>query len=489
MLRSRKLVVVTVLLSISSSLDVVCAGRLGEKEGQANDRKLHVHSTGGISNYNTDTIETDSHGVYTTSSPVCHASEANGQSVNGCGSDDLYLDVCDPATLPDATFTQSACKCISRASCEGLGGTMLLDMETSVRLCVRSEDEVCAHSHPAYQTLHVMADLHSDGSGVHYWGCQCIRTDRPMEPLITARTFDPPPNDDDSISRFNKFDYSGSIPGGVFIKNFPDMTDAEKDFYEAMSDLGQTDYPISADSDLVKRLRKSNAISVVTEMDYEIKHKVQDLISAVGGTPLHPTCDRSSAFWDELEHVVRVNLYRRENPDSPSSDLGSEFPNSWQDRYIPSQWRGYTIRQVAEAVHDEPPGYHQAQLIHKFLSSEDGLTPDYTIMPERSAVEFIAAVVRLYEMNTHFINIVSPHNFAAKWHVGRARPEEVVHAIVNKKIGANCVPNDLLGLIMDNYGRNSETDLSDSYWDEPGNRGPDGTRFTAYSEGSPRHPR
>lgn len=197
---------------------------------------------------------------------MCHKSDVNNQTVNGCGSEDLYLDVCDPTILPDTAFTQSACKCVSREECsEELGGTMMLDKETSVRLCVRSEAEVCAHSHPAYQTLHVMADLHANGA-VHYWGCQCIRTDRPMEPLITPRTFDIPPNDDDSISRFNKFDYSGSIPGGVFIKNFPDMTDAEKDSYENMADLGKNDYPISADLDVVERLRKSNAISVVTEV-------------------------------------------------------------------------------------------------------------------------------------------------------------------------------------------------------------------------------
>ena len=363
------------------------------------------------------------------------------------------------------------------------------DMGTGVRLCIRSEEEVCANSHPAYKTLHVMAEMAFDGSGVHYWGCQCLRTNRPMEPLVTARTFVAPPNDDNSIIRFNKFDYSGSIPGGVFIRNFPQMTDDEKNLYENMADLGQNDYPISADLNLVDQVRKSNAISVVTEMDYEIKESIQDLISSIGGAPLHPTCDANSKFWEELEHVVRVNIYRNDHSDAPSSDLGTSFPNSWQDRYIPTQWRGYTIAQVAEAVHDEPPGYHQAQLIHKFLASPEGLTPDYTVMPARSAVEFISAVVRLYDMNTHFINYVSPHNFAAKWHSGRARPEEVVHAVVNGRIGIDCVPFSLYKLIMDNYGPGSSIDLQGSYWNEPGNFGPDGTGFTAYSEGSPRHPR
>ena len=450
----------------------------GDKEAE---RKLHVPSTGGG-----DGISSDSHGNFVNSSPVCHGSSS---AVNGCGTDDqgndLYLDICNPNLLLGSTFSQSACGCLDRAGCEATGGSIMMDMDTGVSLCIRSEEQVCAEAHPDYKRLNIMADMHNNGS-VHYWGCQCIRNERNMEPLITARTFTPPTTPDPSILRFNKFDFSGSIPGNVFIKNFPTMTDAEKLQYENVQDLTSADYPITASSNTVDFLRKSNAISVITEDDYEIKQNVQDVIAAIGGPPTHPICDVSSSFWDELQHVVDVAKYRRASGNEDSANLASHLQSlgydDWLPHYIPALWNGDTVTQLAEHVHDEPPGDWQAQLIHQFL--QEGLEVDYDIMPKRSAVEFIGAVVRLYDMNTHFINYVAPHNFAAKWHAGRARPEEVVHAIVNGKIDPSCVPPELYDDIIDNF-----SDLAGATFDYPfGASDPDGTDFTAYSEGSPRHP-
>ena len=339
----------------------------GDKEAE---RKLHVHSTGGG-----DGVSSDSHGNFVNSSPVCHGSSS---AVNGCGTDDqgndLYLDICNPNLLPGSTFLQSACGCLDRAGCEATGGSMMMDMDTGVSLCIRSEEHVCAEAHPDYKRLNIMADMHNNGS-VHYWGCQCLRSERNMEPLITARTFTPPTTPDPSILRFNKFDFSGSIPGNVFIKNFPTMTDAEKLQYENVQDLTSADYPITASSNTVDFLRKSNAISVITEDDYEIKQNVQDVIATIGGPPTHPTCDVSSSFWDELQHVVDVVKYRRASGNEDSANLASHLQSlgydEWLSHYIPDLWNGDTITQLAEHVHDEPPGDWQAQLIHQVL--QEGL--------------------------------------------------------------------------------------------------------------------
>ena len=474
------LVWTTTALLLSSAAVVVDGKQLRTKKDEA-ERKLHVHSTGGDAG-----ISADSHTSYVNSSPVCHGSSS---AVNGCGADalgnDLYLDICDPNLLPDLPFSQSACGCLDQAGCEVLGGSMMLDMSTGVSLCIRPEEEVCANAHPDYKRLNVMADMHENGS-VHYWGCQCVQSERNMEPLLTARTFSPPTTLDPSIRRFNKFDFSGSIPGNVFIKNFPTMTDAEKLTNENMPDLTSAEYPITASTDIVDFLRKSNAVSVVTEDDYEIKHNVQDTIGAIGGPPIHPTCDASSPFWEELQHVVDVAKYRRANGNQDSANLASYLQtlgyDEWLPHYIPTLWDGDTIAQVAENVHDEAPGDWQAQLIQQFLV--EGLEVDYAIMPKRSAVEFIGAVVRLYDLNTHFINYVGPHNFAAKWHVGRARPEEMVYAIVNGDIDSSCVPAALYSDIIANFD-----DLRGATFDYPyGASDPDGTAFTAYEEGSPRHP-
>ena len=474
------LVWTTTALLLSSAAVVVDGKQLRTKKDEA-ERKLHVHSTGGDAG-----ISADSHTSYVNSSPVCHGSSS---AVNGCGADalgnDLYLDICDPNLLPDLPFSQSACGCLDQAGCEVLGGSMMLDMSTGVSLCIRPEEEVCANAHPDYKRLNVMADMHENGS-VHYWGCQCVRSERNMEPLLTARTFSPPTTLDPSIRRFNKFDFSGSIPGNVFIKNFPTMTDAEKLTNENMPDLTSAEYPITASTDIVDFLRKSNAVSVVTEDDYEIKHNVQDTIGAIGGPPIHPTCDASSPFWEELQHVVDVAKYRRANGNQDSANLASYLQtlgyDEWLPHYIPTLWDGDTIAQVAENVHDEAPGDWQAQLIQQFLV--EGLEVDYAIMPKRSAVEFIGAVVRLYDLNTHFINYVGPHNFAAKWHVGRARPEEMVYAIVNGDIDSSCVPPALYSDIVANFDDLRGATFDYSY----GASDPDGTAFTAYEEGSPRHP-
>ena len=474
------LVWTTTALLLSSAAMAVDGKQLRTKKDEA-ERKLHFHSTGGDAG-----ISADSHTTYVNSSPVCHGSSG---AVNGCGTDalgnDLYLDICDPNLLPGASFSQSACGCLDQAACEALGGSMMLDMATGVSLCIRPEEEVCSNAHPDYKRLNVMADMHANGS-VHYWGCQCVRSERSMEALLTARTFSPPTTPDPSIFRFNKFDFSGSIPGNVFITNFPTMTDAEKLTYENMPDLTSAEYPITASTDVIDLLRKSNAISVVTEDDYEIKQNVQDVIGAIGGPPIHPTCDVSNPFWEELQHVVDVAKYRRANGNLDSADLASHLQtlgyDEWLTHYIPKLWDSHTIAQVAENVHDEAPGDWQAQLIQQFLV--EGLEVDYDVMPERSAVEFIGAVVRLYDLNTHFINYVAPHNFAAKWHAGRARPEEMVHAIVNGDIDPSCVPPALYSDIIANFD-----DLRGATFDYAyGASDPDGTAFTAYEEGSPRHP-
>ena len=213
---------------------------------------------------------------------------------------------------------------------------------------------------------------------------------------------------------------------------------------------------------------------------------MQETIRAIGGPPIHPTCDASSPFWEELQHVVDVAKYRRANGNQDSANLASHLQtlgyDEWLPHYIPRLWEGDTIEQVAENVHDEAPGDWQAQLIQQFLV--EGLEVDYDIMPKRSAVEFIDAVVRLYALNTHFVNYVGPHNFAAKWHVGRARPEEMVYAIVNGDIDSSCVPAALYSDIIANFD-----DLFGATFDYPyGASDPDGTAFTAYEEGSPRHP-
>lgn len=70
-------------------------------------------------------------------------------------------------------------------------------------------------------------------------------------------------------------------------------------------------------------------------------------------------------------------------------------------------------------------------------------------------------------MNGWSMSIVGPHNFAAKWFAGRARPEEVVWLIKKGKVDG--VPKDIEREISQMNIRSA-------------------AGFTAYEEGSPNHP-
>jgi hypothetical protein len=95
---------------------------------------------------------------------------------------------------------------------------------------------------------------------------------------------------------------------------------------------------------------------------------------------------------------------------------------------------------------------------------------DYEILPFRSRNDFIGTNVRIAALNTWSIGAVAAVSFAAKWHVGRIRAEEIAWLIakgdISEKDGAN--PN-VVNLIKSMNLTNA-------------------TSFTHYPEGCPNHP-
>lgn len=94
---------------------------------------------------------------------------------------------------------------------------------------------------------------------------------------------------------------------------------------------------------------------------------------------------------------------------------------------------------------------------------------DRSILPADSRASFLRGPVSLSDLNTWAIGVVGPQNFGVKWHAGRARPEEVAMKIKDGSIPPEYVNPELLSRLA----------LID--FDEP-------TAFTAYPEGSPKHP-
>jgi hypothetical protein len=136
---------------------------------------------------------------------------------------------------------------------------------------------------------------------------------------------------------------------------------------------------------------------------------------------------------------------------------------------LPDLWADMDVHAVCEAVHDEYPGETQAELIQWLWSQNVSLDTD--IIPFRSKSDFVGRNVAMTSLNTWAIGAVSPFNFYLKWYAGRPRPEEVAYLVYNRNLTMqdDGVPPDLVKLI-DEMVLNTPM------------------AFTAYPEGSPRHP-
>ena len=220
--------------------------------------------------------------------------------------------------------------------------------------------------------------------------------------------------------------------------------------------LGMEDYPIEGATGVTMKTT-TNAISVVTPDDYELKGaQASRYIEAIEGPPSMPNGDSTNPYWAELAEVTRVQILRRQSAD-PHDLFG-----------MPDLWSNKDIHDVAKAVHDEYPGHHQVTLIEWLWSQ--GVKLDFNIMPKRCEFDFIGMQIRLADLNTWATRVVSPINFNVKWTAGRPRPEEVAYMIATDELTeADGVPSQLIADIK-SMGLTSAPS------------------FTAYPEGCPRHP-
>ena len=173
-------------------------------------------------------------------------------------------------------------------------------------------------------------------------------------------------------------------------------------------------------------------------------------------------------FWDQFEEVVNVQVLRKNKKDNATIDdpLYEIMPNS----SIPVIWKGYDIHKVAKAVHDEFPGIHHIEMITNWLN-EKTLVPNNTVIPKVGKIDFLRGPVLISDMVGLAIRLVGECNFALKWEVGRARPEEVAWLVKRGKLDVPASHQHIERLL------NNMTDYDD---------GPH--QFTAYYEGSPTHP-
>lgn len=215
--------------------------------------------------------------------------------------------------------------------------------------------------------------------------------------------------------------------------------------------MSRSSYPLQIET--CSWFRESLCASIIVEEDcFECDIPFVSIIKSIGGLPSNPSNDDSSEFWADFREVVIVQEKRLMNV-SASAVLP-----------LPMSWINFDINDVAEAVHDEPLGIHHIALIKQL--NKQGAKADKEIIPSTCIVEFIRGVVMLNYLINWSISTVGPTNFGLKYYAGRARPEEVAWHI---HTGAISAPRDLVEAIA---ARNLTTAES----------------FTAYPEGSPRHP-
>lgn len=213
---------------------------------------------------------------------------------------------------------------------------------------------------------------------------------------------------------------------------------------------------------------QTNCHSVTGLDDYEVKLDVLELIDNslyILDYPLHPTSDKNSPYWRDFLHVCKVQVARMRNPNASPSSIGMPLPDIWY---------GYSLADVAEAVHDEYPNIHQATNIARMLGL-GGVLIDISVIPQRSNSQFLRGPIMLADLNTFALRVIAPHSFAVKYAIGRSRPEEIAFAISNGEIPFENLPLDVQQA-MSAIDKRFDGGL------------PTAPQFTAYIEGSPDHP-
>jgi len=210
---------------------------------------------------------------------------------------------------------------------------------------------------------------------------------------------------------------------------------------------------------------QTTADSVILPGDYQLRHNAQDndanyWLQYAGGTPYFPGTD-GDLFWNELRHVVDVQIARRSNTVPSSVNC---WPATWNTTHT-------TLEECAEAVKGEYPGFHQQTFIETLFATKK-LEFHRDIAPFRSVADFVATQVRIASINSWSVEVISAITFLIKWHVGMPRPEELVWMI---HLGAYTAEAD--GVPQDIVEKIASMELTHP------------EEFTAYNiDGCPQHP-
>merc|ERR550539_756068 len=170
-----------------------------------------------------------------------------------------------------------------------------------------------------------------------------------------------------------------------------------------------------------------------------------------------PTQSEQGTFWAEFDQITQLQIARRRG-DTAASKMA-----------LPQMFQTDTMEEAAAKGFADFPSQFPTDLTLQFLG--EGVDFDENIIPHATADDFVNKQVMLARIIGWAVSTVSPTCFAAKWHEGRPRPEEVALAIVNNDTRVARAPADVVSRVR------SLNIMAQG-----------GTDYTAYTIGSPKHP-
>ena len=232
----------------------------------------------------------------------------------------------------------------------------------------------------------------------------------------------------------------------------------------------KVEFPIDKDSAYCLRTY-SNSVSVknynVFKGECSSQLDFKDLIDELRTLNVYPPLQpEDKAFLTEFAEVVRAQKLLKLRKDNPC--MTDPLPQVM--KAMTQLWKGFSILDVAEAVHDEFPGIYHNQMIANWLATPGNAVFYNDIIPKTGNKDFIRGPVMLSQMIGYAIRAVGPCDFTLKWGVGRARPEEIAWKVYQGDFAYEEDAFDEVKKSILDMNLKSATD------------------FTAYAEGSPKHP-
>jgi hypothetical protein len=226
-----------------------------------------------------------------------------------------------------------------------------------------------------------------------------------------------------------------------------------------------------ADADFLRQNSNSISVSLVDD-ECSAKTDIAQVKADLSEVNLYPpTFPEDEGFWDEFAVVVKAMEQLKTYQKNPcmTDPLPLVMPR------VTDQWKGFSIVDVAEAVHDEFPGIYHTKMIANWLET-GGITFSNDAIPRLSetAPDFNRGPIMLADMIGRGVRLVGPCNFCLKWEAGMPRPEEIAFAVDQ---GTLPIPQH----IGQKRAKRLKDTLRDFNMKDP-------TDFTAYAEGSPTHP-